>query len=308
MIVNPNQLKKKTLYKGMIAGLPGIGKSTLGVSSPDPLWIDTDNGWDRVPAQFRVPIIQPKNYEEVLNDLRPDNSEIAGFKTLVFDTGGSLLEFMKPYLIKKDMKNAQKDGVTLSIRGYGAIGHEFMRLMNHCIFGLKKNIIVIFHVVEKVDGDDTVYRIDVEGQTKNNIWKIMDFGGIMYSLNNKRVIGFSPTDKYYAKGTHGLKGIMEIPDVLTTGKNLFIADLFNMLNENIENESEINEDYKLLMEEIKTVIASIKGIKSAETAYAKILNFNHVFSSKHEASELMKRKLEKIGLEYKSGKFVAVKK
>lgn len=308
MIVNPNELKRKTLYKGMIAGLPGIGKSTLGVSAPDPLLIDTDNGWDRIPAQFRIPMIQPKNYEEVLGDLKPDNSDMKGFKTLVFDTGGSLLEYMKPYVIKQDIKNAQKDGVTLSIRGYGAVGREFMRLMNHCVFGLKKNIIVIFHVVEKNDGDETVYRIDVEGQTKNNIWKIMDFGGIMFSLNNKRVIGFSPTDKYYAKGTHGLTGIMEIPDVVTSGKNTFLSDLFEKLNNNIESESEINEDYKLLMGEIKTVIASIKGVKSAENAYEKIKTFKHIFSSKHEASELMRLKLEKIGLEYKSGKFVAVKK
>ena len=307
MIRKPSELTSKKLFKGLIGGLPGIGKSTLGVSAPAPLLIDTDNGWDRIPAQFRVPIIQPQDYVEVLEDLRPDNPELTGFETLIFDTGGSLLQYMKPWAIKRDMKNGQKDGITLSMRGYGTIGREFMRLMDHCIYVLKKNIIVIFHVVEKNDNDDTVYRIDAEGQTKNNVWKIMDFGGLMMSYNNKRVIGFSPTDKYYAKGTHGLSGIIEIPDVMKTGNNTFLTDLFNRLNNNIADESKYVEDYKIIMNEIKSFISGIKDIKTAEKAYDKIKQLEHVFSSKQEASTLMKEKLATIGLTFKAGKFVRAK-
>jgi hypothetical protein len=308
MIRKPSELKAKKLFKGLIAGLPGIGKSTLGVSAPAALLIDADDGWDRIPAQFRVPVIQPQSYEEILQDLKPDNSELKDFETLVFDTGGSLLTYMKSWAIKKDMKNGQKDGVTLSMRGYGTIGREFMRLMDHCIYALQKNIIVIFHVIEKSDNDETVYRIDAEGQTKNNIWKIMDFGGLMLSSNNKRIIGFSPTDKYYAKGTHGLTGTHEIPNPMKTGQNTFLADLFIQLNDNIESESQYAEDYKIVMNEIRSKIAGIKDIKTAEKAYEEIKDLEHVFSSKQEASTLMKEKLASIGMTFRNGKFTKVKK
>lgn len=307
MIRKPTELTSKKLFKGLIAGLPGIGKSTLGVSAPAALLIDADDGWDRIPAQFRVPIIQPKDYFEVLDDLRPDNSELKNFETLVFDTGGSLLTYMKAWAIKKDMKNGQKDGVTLSMRGYGEIGREFMRLMDHCIYALQKNIIVIFHIVEKSDNDETVYRIDAEGQTKNNIWKIMDFGGLMLSYNNKRMIGFSPTDKYYAKGTHGLSGTIEVPNPMKTGQNTFLADLFEKLNQNIAGESQYANDYKIVMNEIKSIIAKIKDIKTAEKVYEDIKQLDHVFSSKQEASTLMKEKLSGLGLAFRNGKFIKVK-
>jgi hypothetical protein len=35
----------------LIAGYPGIGKSTMALSAPKPLHIDTDLGIERVPAQ-----------------------------------------------------------------------------------------------------------------------------------------------------------------------------------------------------------------------------------------------------------------
>lgn len=304
MIRKPTELNQKKLFKGLIGGSPGIGKSTLGVSAPNPLLIDTDDGWDRIPAQFRVPIIQPQDYNEVLNDLREDNPELADFETLVFDTGGSLLDYMKPWAIKKDMKNGQKDGITLSMRGYGAVGNEFMRLMNYCIKILKKNIIVIFHLAERTENDELVYRLDVEGQTKKNIWKIMDFGGIMISVNNNRVLGFSPTDQYYAKGTHGLQGLREVPNPEKTGENIFLTNLFTELNSNIEKESVIVDEYNIIMKEIKHIISTVKDVKTAEKAKEKISILNHIFSSKHEASTLMKAKLKELKIIYKNGKFV----
>jgi len=308
MIRKPTELKQKKLFKGLIAGLPGIGKSTLGVSAPYPLLIDTDCGWDRIPAQFRVPMIQPESYDEILDDLKSDNPLLKEFETLVFDTGGSMLTYMKAWAIKRDMKNGQKDGVPLSMRGYGAVGSEFMRLMDYCIFTLQKNIIVIFHITEKTDNDETVYRIDVEGQTKNNIWKIMDFGGIMISINNKRVLGFSPTDKYYAKGTHGIDGIIEIPDITKTGQNTYLTDLFEKLNNNIKEESKYIDDYKLIKKEIETIVKVVVDGKTANEALAKLSSLEHIYSSKQEAWALLKTKTAGLDLVYKNEKFAKVSK
>ena len=57
----------------LIAGYPGIGKSTLGLSAPKALHIDVDFGIDRIEPRYRCAYIQPKTYEEVLGDLKPEN-------------------------------------------------------------------------------------------------------------------------------------------------------------------------------------------------------------------------------------------
>ena len=150
----------------LIAGYPGIGKTTLALSAPRPLHIDCDFGLDRVEARYRVPFIQPQSYDELLADLVPKN--LRDFETLVFDTGGQLLTLMSLWAMKKDPKYGQRDG-TLSLKGYGFVGKEFMRLMDYCFYELKKHIVMVFHAVEEKDGDNTRLRIKVEGQTKNNV-------------------------------------------------------------------------------------------------------------------------------------------
>ena len=90
MIRNPNDLhdgEKK--IRMLIAGYPGIGKSTLALSAPNPLHIDVDFGIDRIEPRYRKPYIQPKSYDEILEDLTPGN--LQDFDTLVFDTGGKLI-------------------------------------------------------------------------------------------------------------------------------------------------------------------------------------------------------------------------
>ena len=74
MIRNPNDIQdgaKK--IRMLIAGYPGIGKSTLALSAPRPLHIDCDFGIDRIEPRYRMPYIQPRSYDEILNDLKPEN-------------------------------------------------------------------------------------------------------------------------------------------------------------------------------------------------------------------------------------------
>ena len=56
MIRNPNDIQdgaKK--IRMLIAGYPGIGKSTLALSAPRPLHIDCDFGIDRIEPRYRMP-------------------------------------------------------------------------------------------------------------------------------------------------------------------------------------------------------------------------------------------------------------
>ena len=177
MIRNPNDIQEGAKkIRMLIAGYPGIGKSTLALSAPNPLHIDVDFGIDRIEPRYRKPYIQPQSYDEILGDLTPIN--LQDFDTLVFDTGGKLISLMSLWAIKKDPKYGQRDG-SLSLKGYGFVGKEFVRLMDYCFYELQKNIVIVFHATEEKDGDNTRLRIKVEGQTKNNVWEPMDLGGFV---------------------------------------------------------------------------------------------------------------------------------
>ena len=202
MIRQPSDVQTKAKkIRMLIAGYPGIGKTTLGLSAPRALHIDIDAGIDRIEPRYRRPYIQPKTYQEVLDDLVPEN--LVDFDTLVFDTGGKLLDLMKPWAIKNDPKNGKRDG-SLSLQGYGAVGREFTRLMDYCHYTLDKHFVVLFHAVEDKDGENTRLRLMIEGGTKNTVWIPMDLGGFLEMQGNDRTLGLSNCERYFAKGTRGI--------------------------------------------------------------------------------------------------------
>lgn len=280
----------------LIAGFPGIGKTTLALSAPRPLHIDVDRGVDRVQAKNRKDFIQPETYEELLEDLKSDLSD---YETLVFDTGGKLLDLMKPYVIKKDSKNAKKDG-SLSLQGYGAVGKEFQRLMDYAFYQLNKHVVVIFHAKEDKDGEATKLRILVEGSTKDNVWQPMDLGGFMEMYNNKRTIGFSNCERYFAKGTHGIKGIIELPNLEDDSiPNDFLTKLFEQVNKNIQDEQkyfdEQRKKYDDLMNEIVPMIDSMT-FETVEEVTEKIKDATHVLTSEKELKHRYKEKLSELNI------------
>lgn len=298
MIKKPNEvvanIKKIRL---LIAGFPGIGKTTLALSAPKPLHIDVDRGVDRVQAKNRCDFIQPETYEGLLEDL---NSDLSDYETLVFDTGGKLLDLMKPYVIRQDSKNGQKDGQTLSIKGYGAVGKEFQRLMDYAFYQLNKNVVVIFHAKEEKDGDATKLRILVEGSTKDNVWQPMDLGGFMEMYNNKRTIGFSNCERYFAKGTHGIQGIIELPNLDDPSvPNDFLTRLFKQVNQNILDEQkffeEQKEKYEEVMNEVVPMIETMT-IDTVDQVVEKMKTVNHVLTSEKELKHKFKERITELNL------------
>ena len=264
MIRNPNDIQdgaKK--IRMLIAGYPGIGKSTLALSAPRPLHIDCDFGIDRIEPRYRMPYIQPRSYDEILNDLKPEN--LKDFETLVFDTAGKLITLMGLWAIKQNPKYGQRDG-SLSLKGYGFVGREFVRLMDYCFYELKKNIVVVFHATEEKDGDNTRLRIKVEGQTKNNVWEPMDLGGFVEMYGNDRTIGFSNCEKYFAKGTRGIHGVYKIPALGPGSPNDFLTKLFEEYNSKAAEELQQFKDSQL--SEAEKTAKRIKELEAQNAAYA----------------------------------------
>lgn len=298
MIRNPNEIQEgQKKIRMLIAGYPGIGKSTLALSAPRPLHIDVDFGIDRIEPRYRKPYIQPKDYDEILSDLVPENLE--GFDTLVFDTGGKLISLMSMWAIKKDPKYGMRDG-SLSLKGYGFVGKEFVRLVDYCFYELKKNIVIVFHAVEEKDGDNTRLRIKVEGQTKNNVWEPMDLGGFVEIYGNDRTIGFSNCERYFAKGTRGISGVIKIPALGPASPNDFLTKLFERYNaqaaSEVEQNAEQQEAYEKAMALGHQVISMVKSAETANTAMKPFKEIEHALSSKKELNTAWNDRIRELGL------------
>lgn len=297
MIKKPSEMINETnKFRVLIAGYPGIGKTTLGLSAPKPLLIDVDFGINRVMASARKDFIQPNTYDELLNDLKGDLSD---YETIVIDTGGKLLELMKAYVIKNDIKNAKKDG-TLSLQGYGAVGREFTRFMNYIYFELRKHCVIIFHAVEEKQDEETKLRILVEGSTKNTVWQNVELGGFIEMRGDKKTIGFNNCERYFAKSSFGIKGIYPIPELDGKIQNDFLTKLFEQANKNIQEESKIFETERKECEELVNKYSEIISTMTVENVneimeQIKLID-NHILTSEKEIKDHFKKKIEELNL------------
>jgi len=280
----------------IISGVPGIGKTTLALSSPKPLLIDLDGGISRVEAVYRKDVLIANNYEELMDDLHSDLSE---YETIVIDTGGKLLEMLKPVVIKDSPKNAKTDG-SLSLQGYGAVKRKFSDFVNF-VRGLNKHLIIVFHASEVQLANDIVgLRIRIEGSSRDEVWDDMDLGGFIEMQGKNRTISFANCERFYAKGTHQINGTFLIPILDGKMKNTFLTNLFskylNELNKGVKEQ----EEYTKIMEKYTSVINQISNVEELNNAYNKIKSIN-VLTAKDELLASLKAKVKEFNCKYNKG-------
>ena len=295
-IKKPNELDfRDKKFMCIIAGQPGLGKTTLALSAPKPFLFDADNGIARVRAEQRGVTSVMESYEEMLSDMQSDEYKAA--ESVVIDTGGMLVQLMKDWAKKQDAK-AAKDGRAM----YGVIKTEFDRLCYQIRLKGKKHLVVVFHTTEQQKGDTIQTRLSCEGSTKDIVWTPADFGGYMFMMGKKRMIGFTPTDEYFAKGCFGVHGVMQLPELEPGQKSTFLTDLFRMAQENINKQSSEflaeKEAYDAAMREGRAYIALISDGDTANKAAATIKNITHALTSREELGAEFKRKLKELGIRY----------
>lgn len=303
-VKKPNELdfsNKKFMI--IISGQPGLGKTTLALSAPNPFLFDTDNGIARVKAEHRCVTSATSSYEELLEDM--ESEEYKSADTAVIDTGGTLVQLMKEWAKKKDSK-AAKDGRAM----YGVIKTEFDRLCWHIRNHDKKHLVVVFHTTEQVKGDTIQTRLSCEGSTKNIVWTPADFGGHMLMMGNKRMIGFTPTEEYFAKGCFGISGLMQVPELKDGQPNTFLTNLFRAAQANIDTEMSVysteRKAYESAMECGKHAIEAVTGPGDAASAKATLAGLEHALTSKAEFGAMFKARIKSLGLKWdkEAGQYV----
>lgn len=218
LIKKKDEIELPSIIVGCIYGVAGIGKSTLALSAPKPLLLDTDNGIHRVQSEYRCDCVQVRRYNDILQVLFEE--DLSEYQSIVIDTLGELVNFMLKYFAEND-KSLITRGGTYNIKIWGLIKQEFLKLRMR-LQELNKNLIFVAHQTEEKDGDKKVYRLDVAGSTSKDIIKILDFLGYAEMLGKTRSITFSPSERFYAKNSIGLDDYIEIPILKTGDKNDFI--------------------------------------------------------------------------------------
>ncbi len=282
-------------FMTIISGQPGLGKTTLALSAPAPFLFDTDDGVARVKAEHRCPTSTVSSYEELLADM--GSAEYREAQTIVIDTGGTLVQLMKPWAKKQEPK-AARDGRAM----YGVIKQEFDRLCHQIRAQDQKHLIVVFHTTEQVKNDTVQTRLSCEGGAKDIVWTPADFGGHMFVSSGKRVIGFTPTDEYFAKGCFGVSGVMQVPELRMGQPNTLLTGLFASAQQQIAEEAKVyeaeREAYRTAMEQGRAAIASIVDPETASAATDLISNLLHALTSKTELRRMFKARLDEVHLKW----------
>lgn len=287
----------------IISGSPGIGKTTLALSAPEPLLFDLDKGISRVSAKHRKIASEADTYEEMLADM--ESAEYKAAKTIVLDTGGSLVQLMQPWAKKQEPK-AARDGRAM----FGVIKREFDRLTHQIRSIDKKNCIIIFHTTEVAKGDMITQRLSCEGSAKDIVWTPADLGCYMYIMGNRRMLGFSPTEEYFAKSGYGINGLLEVPSLDNGAENDYLTRLFAQAKANLAAEMEQYGDkrakYDEAMDEARGVLMNVENADDLNAAMAQLMAMEHALTSKQEIKKMIVAKSKELKLQFnkEAGKYV----
>lgn len=252
---------------------PGTGKTSIAFTADKPLLLDFDGGSYR--SANRGDVVQVKSWAEVseitADDLKP-------YKTLVIDTAGRALDHLSRDIIRANPKMGR--GGALTLQGFGELKAKFIAFASLVkSFGL--DLVLIAHSDEQKNGDETVERLDVQGGSKNEIYKSSDMMGRLKIKNGKRVLMFNPTDTAFGKNPAGIPEV-EVPNFAADPH--FLAGLIAQTKEALNKQSEAMiaaaaelADWQSKFDEAKTVehfnalIPEVEKASEAVVANAKRL-------------------------------------
>lgn len=211
---------------------PGIGKTTLAYTADKPVLLDFDKGSHR--AKNRKDSVQVEQWTDVANISAAD---LDAYNTVIVDTTGRALDILSADIIRRDAKKGR--GGALTLQGFGSLKSEFAAWVK-LLRSFGKDVILVAHSDEQHKGDEIIERLDMQGGSKNEIYKTADAMGRLGIVNGKRMLNFSPTDAAFGKNPGGLEP-MEVPHYATNPN--FMADVIEQtktaLNEMTEEQQEV---------------------------------------------------------------------
>lgn len=280
----PHQIQLKDAYSALIYGAPGVGKTTLALSSKNPVLLDFDSGIDRVNQNFWTATLRISSYQEVLEFL--DSEEINQFDTIVIDTVGAMVDLIMSYLIANNPK-LDAGGGKPKISAYS----DLKAIVKNLITKLKmKNKKLIFVAHEKIDENDEqkMFLPNLgSGKGSQEILNMVDLIGRMYReevVKNKgqSMITFSPyNNSSFGKNCMNLPSPIKVPNPIEAGRNMWIQDVIDKAYaKKIEAVQQARIDYEELLKETDSKINDVVDAESCN----KVFNF---FKSESKFEKIM---------------------
>ena len=300
LIKRPSELEVKQTLTALIYGQPGAGKSTLACSAPNPVMLDFDGGATRINGAHQVPTVQVRKWEDVgdaIEEIKAANE----FKTIIIDTVGKMMMFMEEYIKRTNAKMRNYDG-SLTLKGYGLRKQMFLNFIKETsVMGM--NIIFVGHEIEQKRGDDTIIRPEIGGSSTNDLMKELDLVGYVETIGQSRTISFDPRDKYYAKNTCNMAGIIKLP-VLTdkdgnaVGENKFLCQVIDAYKARQQHNIELTSKYEQLCQLIRENAAEVSDADSANDYIDWVKSLAHLMNSKAVALTCLQSRVKELGLTY----------
>lgn len=301
MFKKPSELAYNSTIKALVYGQPGLGKSTLALSTPDPVLFDFDGGIQRVNGAFQCPTLQVQNWTEVLQALQELEKEPNDFKTIVIDTAGKMLDYMSTYIIQQDNRLGKRDG-SLTLQGFGARKIMFINFLKRVSI-MGKHVIFVAHEREEKDGDIRIVRPEIGGSSAGDLIKELDLVGYMQAIGNKRTISWTPQEKFYAKNTCNLPPMQEIPVIIDEqgkiiGHNDFMSNIFENYDNYLKQESNTRKEYDELISEIEGEVACISDAEQANSYVLSMKDKKQIWDSNAHAKSLITDRCKELGLKF----------
>lgn len=301
MFKKPSELAYNSTIKALVYGQPGLGKSTLALSTPNPVLFDFDGGIQRVNGAFQCPTLQVQNWTEVLQALQELEKEPNDFKTIVIDTAGKMLDYMSTYIIQQDNRLGKRDG-SLTLQGFGARKIMFINFLKR-VSMMGKHVIFVAHEREEKDGDIRIVRPEIGGSSAGDLIKELDLVGYMQAIGNKRTISWTPQEKFYAKNTCNLPPMQEIPVIIDAqgeivGHNDFMSKIFENYDNYLKQESNTRKKYDELISEIEGEVACICDAEQANSYVLSMKDKKQIWDSNAHAKSLITDRCKELGLKF----------
>lgn len=297
----PSELKFTTTIKMLIYGQPGIGKSTMALSTPNPVLFDFDGGVQRVNVAFQCPTLQVESWDEALQAIEELKTGSVPCNTIVIDTAGKMLDFMSDYIMRNDPKMRMRDG-SLSLKGYGARKVMFQNFLREVTM-MGKHIVFVAHEREEKDGETKIVRPEIGGSSAGDLMKELDLVGYVQAVGPDRTVYWTPQEKFYAKNTCNLPAWQKIPVIIdergeVTQPNDTLQKVFGYYETNVKKIEDTRKRYNELLDSIEQAIENITDAKSATEFAKNIAESEIIWDSKVRARELLKNKVKALNLRW----------
>lgn len=250
-IRRPYEVTAKQVLAMLIYGQPGMGKTTLACSAPNPVLFDFDGSVNRLQEAFLVPTVQADlmGWDDVFKALDELNAAEIACQTVVVDTLSKMIDKIITYVCGSRLPQ---------IKDWTKVNAEFKRFLR-CVQDSGRNVVFVAQREAFKEGDNVRYQPQVRESNYKDVVCDLDLLGYMEMQQqgsaNVRVITFAPTPRSEGKDCCGIGSIV-IPELFDkAGRPLANVTLANVVAKYQQDQQAKAEKKAVMADEVNKFMA-----------------------------------------------------